>query len=318
MKNNATRLLGWAVHNAPVIVLALIIIFTALMTDRFFTQINLRNILLQASIISVLSMGMTFVIISGGFDLSVGAIVAAAGCAAAWAMLQVGVVFGIGVGLLVGLVTGVINGTLVAWFRLKSFITTLGAMVTIRGFAMLFTEGQPVYGTEGLPASFLNYAQGTFLAIPLLTWTPLILFVILSWALHFSAYGKKLYAVGGNAEAAYLAGIPVARMRASAFAICGLSSGIAGVMMASRLQSGQPTAAHGYELTAVAAVVLGGATLHGGEGRLIMTIVGVLIMVILGNALNLIGVNSYWQPITVGIVILFAALADQLKRSWRR
>ena len=113
MKNNATRLLGWAVHNAPVIVLALIIIFTALMTDRFFTQINLRNILLQASIISVLSMGMTFVIISGGFDLSVGAIVAAAGCAAAWAMLQVGVVFGIGVGLLVGLVTGVINGTLV-------------------------------------------------------------------------------------------------------------------------------------------------------------------------------------------------------------
>ena len=304
-------------HNAPVVVLVLIFAFGALMSDRFVSPVNLRNILLQASIISVLAMGMTFVIISGGFDLSVGSIVAVSGCVGAWTMLQFGIVAGVALALLAGTAAGILNGVLIAWLRLNPFIATMGTMVILRGLVLLFTEGQPISGPSGLPAAFLNYARHSVLGIPLLTWTPIMLFLVLGWALHLSAYGKRLYAVGGNAEAAFLAGISVDRIRASAFALAGLTAGLAGVMLASRLQSGQPTAAEGYELNAIAAVILGGASLRGGEGRLAMTVVGVFIIVILGNALNLMGVDSYWQRIAVGAVILLAAAADQIKRTRR-
>ncbi|MDR5654583.1 ABC transporter permease [Ruixingdingia sedimenti] len=316
-RSAALRLARALVHNAPILVLVIIFATGALMSDRFLSPVNLRNILLQASIISVLAMGMTFVIISGGFDLSVGSIVAASGCVAAWTMLHLGVAAGVLVGVVAGLAAGIVNGALIAWLRLNPFIATLGTVVILRGLALLFTEGQPISGEAGLPAVFLDYARTSVLGIPLLTWTPIVLFLILGWALHLSAYGKKLYAVGGNAEAAFLSGIPVDRIRASAFALAGLTAGIAGVMLAARLQSGQPTAAEGYELNAIAAVILGGASLRGGEGRLAMTIVGVFIIVILGNALNLMGVNSYWQRIAVGAVILLAAAADQIKRSRR-
>jgi ribose transport system permease protein len=172
----------------------------------------------------------------------------------------------------------------------------------------------PISGDDGLPQNFIAYAQTSFLGVPLLTWTPIALFVVLGWALHLSPYGKKIFATGGNAEAAFLAGIPVQRIRASAYAVGGLTAGIAGVMLTSRLQSGQPMAAEGYELTSIAAVILGGASLHGGEGRLPMTLVGVFIIVILSNVLNLLNVDSYWQRIAVGVVILGAAAVDQLRR----
>ncbi|MRX52289.1 ribose ABC transporter permease [Paracoccus sp. S-4012] len=304
-------------HNVPLLVLTGIVVFAALASDRFLTAYNLNNILLQASILSVLAMGMTFVIISGGFDLSVGSTVAVAGCAAAEVMLHLGIGAGLVAGLMAGLAAGLINGVLIAVVRLNPFIATMGTMVVLRGFALLYTEGQPIFGEAGLPPAFLDYARTSFLGIPLLTWTPLVLFLILGWLLHLSAFGKRLFAVGGNEEAAFLAGIDVTRTRIAAYVIAGVIAGIAGIMLASRLQSGQPTAGEGYELNAIAAVILGGASLRGGQGNLAMTIVGVLIIVILGNALNLLNVDSYWQRIAVGLVILAAAAADQLRRRKR-
>lgn len=303
--------------NAPLVVLAVLFAASAVLSPRFLLPANLVNVLLQASVMAVLAMGMTFVVLAGGFDLSVGSTLALSGCVAASVMLGHGTLAGLGAGLGAGLLVGVANGLLVAKVGLNPFIATLGTMVVVRGAALLMTGGQPVSGDEGLPQGFLDYAQGSVLHLPLLTWTPLALFAVLWWRLHRTAYGKKVFAVGGNAEAAFLAGIPVARIRASAYATSGLMAGVAGLMLASRLQSGQPKAAEGYELTAIAAVVLGGASLRGGEGRLAMTLVGVLIIVILSNSLNLLNVDSYWQRIAVGLVILAAASVDRMRRGGR-
>lgn len=306
-----------AQEQAPLLVLAVLVAGSGMLSHRFLLPANLINILLQASVMAVLAMGMTYVVIAGGFDLSVGSTVAFAGCVAAMVMLSFGPVAGVAAGAMTGLAIGLVNGVLIAQMRLNPFIATLGMMVVVRGAAFVLTSGQPVSGDAGLPQSFTDYGQTFWLHLPLLTWTPIALFAVLWWVLHQTAYGKKLFATGGNEEASFLAGIPVRRVRASAYAICGLMAGLAGVMLASRLQSGQPSAAEGYELTAIAAVVLGGASLQGGEGRLSMTLAGVFIIVILSNSLNLLNVDSYWQRIAVGLVILAAATADQLRRRQR-
>jgi ribose transport system permease protein len=298
-------------NHAPLAVLLILCLTTGLLSDRFFSQTNITNILLQASVMTVVAMGMTFVIISGGFDLSVGSIVAMSGCAAAAVMLSFGVVLGVAAGVAVGAIVGCVNGLMVSRFRLNPFIATLATMVVGRGLVLLFTDARSISGEDGLPEPFIAYGLARFVDIPLLTWTPIVLFVILWWVLHQTTYGKRLFATGGNSEAAFLAGIAVDRVRASAYIWSGTLAGVAGVMLASRLQSGQPTAGEFYELTAIAAVVLGGASLFGGEGKLVNTIFGVLIMVVLSNALNLLNVNSYWQRIAIGSVIAAAAVLDQ-------
>ena len=169
-------------------------------------------------------------------------------------------------------------------------------------------------GEEGLPELFLDFAIERLFGIPYLVWLPVLLFGIFHWLLHHTAYGIRVFATGGNTEAAYLAGVAVGRVRASSYVWCGALAGLAGVMLASRLQSGQPTAGAFYELTAIAAVVLGGASLFGGEGRLYKSIIGVFIMVVLANALNLANVHSYWQQVAIGFVIVAAAAADRLRR----
>lgn len=308
------RLYRVLAENVPLLVLIVLFIASALLSDRFLTPFNLGNVLLQASVISVLAMGMTFVIISGGFDISVGSIVALCGCVAAWVMLAAGPLAGVLAGIGVGALCGLANGLLVARVGLNPFIATMGTMVILRGITLLMTHGQPISGDEGLPRIFLDYARTSVFGLPLLTWTTIAVFIVFGWLLHQSVWGKRLFATGGNTEAAFLAGIPVARMRTMAYVISGVSAGIAGVMLASRLQSGQPTAAEGYELNAIAAVILGGAALHGGEGRLHMTLVGVFVIIILSNILNLLNVDSYWQRIAVGSVIVIAAAVDQLRR----
>jgi ribose transport system permease protein len=298
-------------NHAPLVALVILCLVTTALSGRFASMTNITNVLLQASVMAVVAMGMTFVIISGGFDLSVGSIVAMAGCAAAAVMLQWGVIAGIASGVAVGVAWGVVNGVLVSRFRLNPFIATLATMVVGRGLVLLLTDARSISGENGLPEAFIAYGLARFLDIPLLTWTPIVLFVALWWVLHRSAYGKSLFATGGNREAAFLAGIAVDRVRGSAYVWSGALAGIAGVMLASRLQSGQPTAGEFYELTAIAAVILGGASLFGGEGKLGNTIFGVLIMVVLSNALNLLNVDSYWQRIAIGCVIAAAAILDQ-------
>lgn len=305
----SSRLLG----QVPLLTLLALCVVTTLLTDRFLSPINLNNILVQSSIMAVIAMGMTFVIIGGGFDLSVGSTAALAACVAAMVMLKLGIAAGVIAGILAGALVGLVNGIIIAYFRVNPFITTLGTMVLFRGVVFLITGGAPVEGPSGLPASFVAFGSERLLGIHALVWVPIVLLIVLSWVMHATPYGRHIYATGGGREAAWLSGIPVARITASTYVVCGALAGVAGVMLAARLQSGQPTAGEFYELTAIAAVVLGGAALHGGEGTLYKSVIGVFIMIILGNSLNLLNVDSYWQRVAVGAVIIAAAAADSLR-----
>ena len=296
----------------PLITLLALCLATALLTDRFLSPLNLTNILVQSSIMAVIAIGMTFVIIGGGFDLSVGSTVALAGCIAAMVIVKFGVAVGVVAGIAAGVAVGLANGVIIAKLGVNPFITTLGTMVLVRGIVYLITGGAPV-GDEGLPAAFIAFGSARFLGIHYLVWVPALLLLILSWVMRATPYGRRIYATGGNREAAYLSGVPVERIIASTYAWCGALAGVAGVMLAARLQSGQPTAGEFYELTAIAAVILGGASLQGGEGTLYKSIIGVLIMIVLGNSLNLLNVDSYWQRVAIGAVIIAAAAADRLR-----
>ena len=301
------------VGQAPLLTLVALCIFTALMTDRFLSPLNLTNILVQSSIMAVIALGMTLVIIGGGFDLSVGSTAAFAGCVAAMVMLEAGILAGVVAGVAAGALVGLANGLVIAMLGVNPFITTLGTMVLVRGVVFLITGGAPVSGEEGLPAAFVAFGSGRLLGIHYLVWVPALLLAVMSWMMHATPYGRRIYATGGGREAAYLSGVPVRRVIASTYVWCGALAGIAGVMLAARLQSGQPTAGEFYELTAIAAVVLGGASLQGGEGALYKTIIGVFIMIVLGNSLNLLNVDSYWQRVAIGAVIIAAAAADRLR-----
>jgi ribose transport system permease protein len=296
----------------PLIALLVLCLVTALLTGRFLSPLNLTNILVQSSIMAVIAIGMTFVIIGGGFDLSVGSTVALAGCIAAMAMVQFGLAAGVLAGIATGTAVGLVNGVIVAKLGINPFISTLGTMVLVRGLVYLITGGAPV-GDDRLPTAFLAFGSTRLLGIHYLVWVPAVLLVVLSWVMAATPYGRRIYATGGNREAAYLSGVPVDRIIASTYIWCGGLAGLAGVMLAARLQSGQPTAGEYYELTAIAAVILGGASLHGGEGALYKSIIGVFIMVVLGNSLNLLNVDSYWQRVAIGVVIIAAAAADRLR-----
>jgi ribose transport system permease protein len=285
----------------------------SVLSEHFLTPLNLSNVLVQSAVISVVAMGMTFVILAGGFDLSVGSTVALAGCVAAAVMMQAGIVAGVGAGVAIGALVGALNGFVVTVLRVNPFIATLGTMVLVRGAVFLFSDSQQVPIEGSLPQGFIDFGVERFLGIHWLVWVPVVLLAALSWVLGKTPYGRTVYATGGNREAAYLSGIRTGWIVASTYVWSGALAGVAGVMLASRLQSGQPTAGEFYELTAIAAVVLGGAALHGGEGRLYKTVIGVFIMVVLGNGLNLLNVDSHWQRVAVGLVIIAAAAADQLR-----
>jgi ribose transport system permease protein len=297
----------------PLLTLTVLCVVTALLTNRFLSPINLTNILVQSSIMAVIAMGMTFVIVSGGFDLSVGSTVALAGCIAAMVMLKSNIVLGAAAGIAAGAIVGLANGLIVAKLKVNPFIATLGTMVLVRGVVYLITAGEPVANEAGLPRAFIALGNARLFGVHYLVWVPVLLLIVLSGVMHFTPYGRRIYATGGGREAAYLSGIAVERVIASTYVWCGGLAGIAGVMLAARLQSGQPTAGEFYELTAIAAVVLGGASLYGGEGTLYKSIIGVFIMIVLGNSLNLLNVDSYWQRVAIGAVIIAAAAADRLR-----
>ena len=297
----------------PPLTLLLLCAATAFLTERFLSPLNLTNILVQSSIMAVIAMGMTFVIVGGGFDLSVGSTAALAGCVASMVMLDAGIAAGVIAGVFAGALVGVANGLIIAFLSVNPFITTLGTMVLVRGIVFLITGGAPVSGETGLPGAFVAFGSGRPFGVHYLVWIPALLLVLLSFVLHATPYGRRVYATGGGREAAYLSGVRVRRMIASTYVWCGALAGVAGVMLAARLQSGQPTAGEFYELTAIAAVVLGGASLQGGEGTLYKSVIGVLIMIVLGNALNLLNVDSYWQRVAVGAVIIAAAAAERLR-----
>ena len=294
----------WIRASVPLVTLVVLSIIAALATQRFLSPLNIGNLLLQSSIIGVIAVGMTFVIVGGGFDLSVGSTVALSGCVMAQTMSSWGVAAGVGAGLATGAIVGLVNGLFVGFLQVNPFITTLGTMVLVRGLVFLVTGGAPI---DDLPTSFLAFGTGRWLGIHVLVWSLIAIVAALSFVMRMTPYGRWVYATGGGRDAAYLSGVPVRAVIVSTYVWSGLLAGIGGIMLAARLQSGQPTAGELYELTAISAVILGGASLHGGEGRIWRSMVGVFIIVVLGNGLNLLGVDSYWQRVAIGIVILIAA-----------
>ena len=295
----------------PLLALIVLIAVSALVSDRFLSLQNISNVLIQTSIMAMVVIGMTLVIVGGGFDLSVGSVVALSGCVAAYIVRDVDTSLGIVAGTLVGTAVGVVNGLIVTKLRVNPFIATLGTMVLVRGVVLLVTDGRPIYD---LPPGFIAIGGGNLFGIHYLIWILALLFVIFHWILHRTPYGVRVFASGGNREAAFLSGINVDRVTTSTYVWCGTLAGIAGVLLAARLESGNPTTGEFYELTAIAAVVLGGASLYGGEGKLYKSMVGVLIMIVLGNSLNIMGVPSYWQRVAIGVVIIAAAAADRFRR----
>jgi ribose/xylose/arabinose/galactoside ABC-type transport system permease subunit len=225
---------------APLITLIVLCAVTALLTDRFLSPLNLTNILVQSSIMAVIAIGMTFVIIGGGFDLSVGSTVAFAGCVAAMTMAKFGIAVGVLAGIAAGAAVGLANGLIIAKLDVNPFITTLGTMVLVRGLVFLITGGAPV-GDDGLPAAFIAFGSERLFGIHYLVWVPAVLLVLLSWMMHATPYGRRIYATGGNREAAYLSGVPVERIVASTYVWCGVLAGVGGGMLAARRPNGPPT-----------------------------------------------------------------------------
>jgi ribose transport system permease protein len=283
------------------------------LTPHFFTVANVLNVAQQTSINAIVAVGMTYVILSGGIDLSVGSIVALAGVALG-ALLQDGQPLPVALLLALGVGTacGLVNGVLVSWGGLPPFIVTLGMMSVARGAALLFTEGRPV---SGFDAPFRSLATGHVGFVPAPVVATVVVYALAHVVLTRTTFGRYVYAIGGNEEATRLSGVAVKRHKTAIYAVSGLMSAVAAVILTARLNSAQPIAGMMYELDAIAATVIGGTSLMGGEGSLAGTLVGALIMGVLRNGLNLLGVSSFLQQIVIGAVIVGAVLIDTaLKR----
>jgi ribose transport system permease protein len=306
---------NWVIGvQGPLFGLLLLCVIFSFTTNVFLSVRNALNILDQVTVLGILAIGMTGVIVIGGIDLSVGSVLALAMMVMGWLRdtWDVPIPIGIGFALLVGIACGLTNGLLVTKAKLPAFIATLTMMSVGRGLANIVTDGRQVVGFPdwftALAAvrnfGFLSVTVGLFVAL-----------VVVSWVfLNYHAIGRSLYAIGGGAEVARLAGIPVQRLTLWVYALAGLLSGIAGIAMASRLDSSEPSAGLGYELDTIAAVVIGGASLNGGVGGIAGTVVGVLIIGVLHNGLNLSGVSPFVQQVIIGVVIALAVTFDTLRR----
>jgi ribose/xylose/arabinose/galactoside ABC-type transport system permease subunit len=283
------------------------------LTPHFLTVSNLLNVLEQTSINAVIAAGMTFVIISGGIDLSVGSLVAVAGVVLASALhqgLPIPVAFA--ASLAVGFGFGVLNGLAITWGRLPPFIATLGMMSIARGCALLFTEGRPV---SGFDPAFRSIATARLAGIPSPVFVTVAVYLLAHFVLSETRFGRYVYSMGGNEEATRLSGVNVRLHKTIVYGVSGLASAIAAVLLTARLNSAQPIAGIMYELDAIAATVIGGTSLMGGEGGLGGTMIGALIMGVLRNGLNLLGVSSFVQQIVIGVVIVVAVLVDTVLKS---
>jgi ribose/xylose/arabinose/galactoside ABC-type transport system permease subunit len=318
------------------LVLAVILLAAALFIPGFFSRANLTTILLHVSINAVLALGMTYVIITAGIDLSVGSIVGLAGVLAAATLTDAGLVRTLGpgaaavtaalVGLAVGAALGFLNGALIAGLRVAPFIVTLATMTVGRGLARLFTGGVPVgfpdagdaaYADKVAALDALNHLGGGRVPIPGLPTgfpVPAIVMLLLvaagGFVLTRTRFGRHVFAVGGNEEASRLSGVPVRAVKLGVYVISGACAGLAAVLLVGQLRSGGPDAGMLYELNAIAAAVIGGTSLFGGVGSASGTLVGALLIGVINNALDLLGVPSFWQEIAKGVIILLAVMFD--------
>lgn len=298
----------------PLLALIVLIAIVTIMNPNFVAPINLLNLLRQVSVNALIAFGMTFVILTGGIDLSVGSTMALSGALVA-GMITSGVdpLLAMIGGVLIGGVLGSVNGLLITKGKMAPFIATLATMTIYRGATLVYTNGNPITGI-GDSFIFKFIGRGYLFGIPFPVILMLIAFGILFLCLHKMTFGRKTYAIGGNEKAAFVAGIKIDRVKVMIYALSGMMASISGIIITSRLNSAQPNAGQAYEMDAIAAVVLGGTSLSGGRGRIFGTLIGALIIGTLNNGLNLLGVSSFYQQIVKGIVIIIAVLLDRKKK----
>jgi len=301
-------------NNGALVGLVVLCLALFIATPDFLTGQNLLNIGIQVSTVAVLAFGMTFVIVAGGIDLSVGAVAALAAMVSSWLFVAAGLPGWLTLlgGLATGLLAGMVNGLANAYGKLPSFIATLAMLSVARGLTLVISDGRPIK-----TAPEVSFLGGNLGPVPMPIVVLLLSAVVASFVLNRTVIGRSMYAVGGNAEAARLSGLPVKRILVTVFALAGLFAALAGLLLAGRLDSAQPQAAAGYELDAIAAVVIGGASLSGGLGKISGTFVGALVLVVIRNGLNLLNVTSFWQQVVIGLVIALAVGVDVLRRKTR-
>jgi ribose/xylose/arabinose/galactoside ABC-type transport system permease subunit len=293
-------------------VLVLMALIFGLLSPTFLDPGNLSNILKQASLLGFVALGMCFVLIGGGIDLSVGSIVALSSVLIAGLSATLPPIVGIHIALLAGIFIGIVNGYFVTAFKFQPIIVTLSTMAIVRGIAMAYSDSRPIFGT--LPDELFLLTDGVVLGLPV----PAILFFLAGavsiFFLRYTVLGRQIYQVGGNEEAARLAGINVARVKILTYAISGFLSAFAGLMLVARMQSGEAVRTGiGWELDAIAAAAIGGVSLMGGIGTVVGTLCGALIIGMMANAFNLLGINPYWQRIVIGIVLAVAVASYSSK-----
>ncbi|MFB8218210.1 ABC transporter permease/substrate-binding protein [Streptomyces anulatus] len=298
--------------NGALSALVVLVVAMSLLSGDFLTTQNLLNVGVQAAVTAILAFGVTFVIVSAGIDLSVGSVAALSATVLAWSATSAGVpvVLAVVLAVLTGIACGFVNGALVSYGKLPPFIATLAMLSIARGLSLVISQGSPIAFPESV--SRLGDTLGGWLPVPVLVMIAMGLITALILGRTF--IGRSMYAIGGNEEAARLSGLRVKRQKIVIYALSGLFAAVAGIVLASRLVSAQPQAAQGYELDAIAAVVIGGASLAGGVGKASGTLIGALILAVLRNGLNLLSVSAFWQQVVIGVVIALAVLLDTLRR----
>ena len=296
----------------PFLTLIALFVTLSIASPNFLTATNLSSVVRQTAVINIMALGMTLIIVSGGIDLSVGSILAMGGLLGTMAMEhKMSIPSGMAIGIAVGALCGLANGAMITSLRINPFIVTLGTMGIYRGLALIISNGLPVHE---IPQRFSYLGEGTLLGVPFVLWILLLCAVTMHVILEHTRLGRYAFAIGSNPDAAFYAGVPVAFHTISVYGIAGLLTGLAGMIEASRLMTGQPTGGQGYELQAIAAVVIGGGSLRGGEGSVLGTLIGAFIMGLLSNGSDLLGTNPYWQQVIIGSVIILAVAFDELRK----
>ena len=287
----------------------------AFQSPYFFDANNLTNIGRAMAIVGIVAVGATIVMISGGFDLSVGSVMAASGMAAAWAMNEgFGLSGAVGLALLLGLTVGVANGAIISYMHINPLVATLATLGIVRGLAFVVSGGTQIVVTDG---AFVKLGTSDIAGIPVSVVVMLIAFLLFGWLMPRTRFGRYTYAVGSNSRASRLSGVSVARWRLAFYGTAGMLGALGGLVTVARVGSAQPTANLGVELDVITAVILGGTSLNGGRGRLFGTFLGLLLIAVLNNGLVLIDVATYWQQVIKGVVLLIAVFADEVRRSRR-
>ncbi|MEZ5069945.1 MAG: ABC transporter permease [Bacteroidales bacterium] len=306
------RILSWLTEHNTVLIFLVMLLVSALVSDAFFTANNLSNLIRQVAPVGIISMGMLLVILTGGIDLSVGSVVACTGVLTALFTQQLPLPLALLAALASGILAGALSGYLVAYHRLAPFIVTLAMMSIVRGLGFMLSKGAPVMVAESA-AVLTGFGGGRFLGVPNPAWIMFLVFLISYVLLKYNTFGRLVIAIGSNEEAVRLSGIRVSAYKFAVYAIAGGLSGLAGILSTARTSVGSPVTGVAMELDVIAAVVIGGASLMGGKGSVFNTLLGVLILGMIGNIMNLMTIPAYSQQVIKGVIIVLAVFLQRFQ-----